>query len=106
MAGDPEKPLGVAQNAACIAKFRVPGCAAVQIRLFQLDEILRDMRLLRVVVAAHIDSVLRPGFVHHGHLHGLVGQAVRHVQHLLHAMDKSVAGVGVMCIVYMTFLKR
>ena len=94
MAGDPEKPLGVAQNASCIAKFRVPSCAAVQIRLFQLDEILRDVRLLCVIVAAHIDGVLRPGFVHHGHLHGLVGQAVRHVQYLLHAMDKGVAGVG------------
>ena len=94
MAGDPEKPLGVAQDTLCIAKFCIPGCAAVQICLFQLDEILRDMRLLRVVVAAHIDVVLRPGFVHHGHLHGLVGQAVRHVQYLLHAMDKGVAGVG------------
>ena len=52
----------------CIAKFCIPGCAAVQICLFQLDEILRDMRLLRVVVAAHVDGVLRPGFVHHGHL--------------------------------------
>ena len=52
MAGDPEKPLSIAQNAGCIAEFRVPGCAAVQIRLLQLDEILRDVRLLRVVVAA------------------------------------------------------
>ena len=94
MAGDPEKPLGVAQDTLCIAKFCVPGCAAVQICLLQLDEILRDVWLLCVVVAAHIDGVLHPGFVHHGQLQGLVGQAVRHVQHLLHAMDKGVAGVG------------
>lgn len=89
-----KSPSASHKNASCIAKFRVPSCAAVQIRLFQLDEILRDVRLLCVVVAAHIDGVLRPGFVHHGHLHGLVGQAVRHVQYLLHAMDKGVAGVG------------
>ena len=35
---------------------------------FELDEILRDVGLLRIVVAAHINGVLCPGLIHHSEL--------------------------------------
>ena len=52
------------------------------------------MGLLGVVVAAHINSVCAAIGIHALQLHGLVGQAVRHVQHFFNAVDIGVAGVG------------
>ena len=48
---------------------------------------LWGMGLLGVVVAAHINSVRAAIGIHALQLHGLVGQAVRHVQHFFNAVD-------------------
>ena len=60
----------------------------------QLDEILRDVGLLRIVVAAHINGVLCPGSIHHGKLQRLVGKPVGDIQHLLHAVKEGVPGMA------------
>ena len=52
VAGDLEKSLGVAQNASCIAKFRVFCCPAVQIRLLPPAATPRAPRLPRPAPAA------------------------------------------------------
>lgn len=89
-----KKLVRVAQDARRVAKFCVFRRATVQIRLLQLDEILRDVGLLRIVVAAHINGVLCPGFIHHSELQGLVGKPVGDVQHLLHAVKEGVPGMA------------
>lgn len=89
-----KKLVRVAQDARRVAKFCVFRCATVQIRLLQLDEILRDVGLLRIVVAAHINGVLCPGFIHHSELQGLVGKPVGDVQHLLHTVKEGVPGMA------------
>ena len=48
---------------------------------------LWGMGLLGIVVAAHINSVCAAIGIHALQLHGLVGQAVRHVQHFFNAVD-------------------
>ncbi len=89
-----KKPVCIAQDARRVAKFCVFRCATVQIRLLQFDEILRDVGLLRIVVAAHINGVLCPGSIHHGELQRLVGKPVGDVQHLLHAVKEGVPGMA------------
>ena len=90
----PEKPVCIAQDTRCITKFCVFCCTAVQICLFQLDEILRDVGLLRIVVAAHVNGVLCPGFIHHGKLQRRVRKPVGDVQHFLHTVKEGVPGMG------------
>ena len=66
MAGDLKQAIRVAEDAAGIAKGGIPGGIAVEIGLRELDEILGDVGLVGVEVAAHIDGVRRTLLVDDG----------------------------------------
>ena len=94
MAGDLKQAIRVAEDAAGIAKGGIPGGIAVEIGLRELDEILGDVGLVGVEVAAHIGGVRLALLVDDGQLERLIGQAVGNIQHFFDAVQEGVAGVG------------
>ena len=94
MAGDLKQAVCVAEDASGIAKGGIPGGIAVEIGLRELDEILGDVGLVGVEVAAHIGGVRRALLVDDSQTERLIGQAVGNVQHLFDAVQEGVAGVG------------
>ena len=83
--------LSIAKDAICCAKTDFFRCAAIVKCLFQLYEILRNMRLIGIVMLAHPNLFQAAVFLLDKELGRLCGQAIWNIQHFLHAMNKGVA---------------